>query len=283
MKNRPFTELSGGEKQRVIIAMALAQEPRIILMDEATANLDINHKLEVMQIVERLHSEKNVTVLMVSHDLNLMAEFCQRLLLMNHGKLVAGGKPEDVLKEDILRQVYHCDVRVQQNSANNSVSVVPAPRLTTGISGKGTKVHVISGGGCGEELLRRLSLCEFTVTCGVLNQQDSDAEVAAALDLETVLERPFSPISNKAFEAAKKMIHNAEIVIVGNVPFGPGNVINLELAELALQNGKRVLIMDNIESRDYTPDKSAAKKVDQLIKNGAIVYRNITDLFNRMG
>lgn len=91
IRDRPFNELSGGEKQRAIVAMALAQEPRIILMDEATSHLDINHRLEIMQLVERLNEEQGVTVLMISHDLQLAAEFGRRLVLLDHGRLVADG------------------------------------------------------------------------------------------------------------------------------------------------------------------------------------------------
>lgn len=125
MQQRPFTELSGGEKQRAIIAMALAQQPRMILMDEATSHLDMNHRLEIMRIIERLNSEQNVTVLMVSHDLNLAAEFCGRLMLLDHGRLVADGAPADVLRPDILHRVYHCDVFVQANPVSGSLNVFP--------------------------------------------------------------------------------------------------------------------------------------------------------------
>ena len=105
MRRRPFPELSGGEKQRTVIAMVLAQQPRMILMDEATSHLDINHALEVMQIVERLNRESGVTILMVSHDLNIAAEFCERLLLLDAGTLIADGTPTDVLTETRLREV----------------------------------------------------------------------------------------------------------------------------------------------------------------------------------
>ncbi|MBT3193037.1 MAG: ABC transporter ATP-binding protein [Verrucomicrobia bacterium] len=125
MRDRAFPELSGGERQRVIIAMVLAQQPRVILMDEATSHLDINHRLEVMQLIERLNREQGVTVLMVSHDLNMAAEFSERLLLIDHGELVADGTPREVLTEAMLRQVYHCDVSIHENPQSGSVMVMP--------------------------------------------------------------------------------------------------------------------------------------------------------------
>jgi iron complex transport system ATP-binding protein len=278
MKDRLFSELSAGERQRAVIAMVLAQEPRVLLMDEATSHLDINHRLEVMQIVERLNKEHNTTVIMVSHDLNLAAEFCETLLLLNNGELVSSGSAESVLNEATLRDVYHCDIHVGTNSSTGATTVSPSPRLTTGLSGHGIKVHVIAGGGSGEETLRRLSLCNYTVTCGVLNELDTDAEVAKALGIETVLEKPFSPISSIRLESAQQLADDADVVVVCRVPFGPGNLINLTLARTALDAGKIVVTMEDAESRDYTEGKTASSEIADLIDKGAKTWNNITDL-----
>ncbi len=282
MRNRPFNELSGGEKQRTVVAMALAQEPRLILMDEATSHLDMNHRLEVMQIVERLNREQGMTVLMISHDLNLASEFCRRLVLMDRGRLAADGTPAQVLTEETLRRVYHCDVRVQQSQTTGSVIVVPAPRLQPGCSGRGIRVHVIAGGGTGEEILRRLCLCDYTVTCGVLNRGDSDADVAEALGIDAVLEKPFSPVGESAVQKAREMIKAADVVVVSGVPIGPGNLANLDLALAAAADRKKVFIMDGISDRDYTTDRKAVAVVAQLKKQGAVLWRNITDLFGML-
>jgi iron complex transport system ATP-binding protein len=282
LKHRPYGELSGGEKQRVIVAMALAQEPRVILMDEATSHLDINHRLELMQIVERLNAEGGVTVLMISHDLNLAAEFCRRLLLLHQGRVVADGAPRDVLREDLLRRVYRCDVRVGPNPTNGTVNVFPAPRLTAERSGTDVRVHVIGGGGTAEEVLRRLVLCRYTVTCGVTNQGDTDAEVAALLGVETAMEKPFSPISAGALEAARALMQPAQAVVVCGMPFGTGNAANLQLAEEALAAGKRVLIMDGVQDRDYTPDRRATARAEALVRQGAVTWQHVADLIDAL-
>ncbi len=128
LRNRSITELSGGERQRAVVAMALAQEPRLILLDEATSHLDINHRLDIMRIVERLNREQGVTVLLTSHDLNLAASFCPCILLMDHGRLVAQGSPEEVLTEARLREVYHCDIRVRRDPEDGAMAFFPVIR-----------------------------------------------------------------------------------------------------------------------------------------------------------
>ncbi|MEI6971560.1 MAG: ABC transporter ATP-binding protein [bacterium] len=282
LKDRPISELSGGERQRAIVAMVLAQQPRIILMDEATSHLDMNHCLEVMQIVERMNREENVTVLMVSHDLNLSAEFCRRLLLLEQGRLVADGAPATVLNEETLRRVYRCNVRVQKNPASGSVIVTPSRRLVADRSRRGFRIHVIAGGGCGEDCLRSLTLCDYTVTCGVLNQADSDADVAKALGLEVALEKPFSHIGQPALDKARNIAATADAVVICGVPFGPGNTANLALAREALARGKRVLVMDGVEERDFTPDREATRAVQELLRGGAVTWRNEADLLDAL-
>lgn len=280
MRHRLFSELSGGERQRVVIAMVLAQEPQIILLDEATSHLDMNHRLEIMQIIERLNTEHEITVLMVSHDLNLAAEFCSRLIMLDHGKIISDGPPDEVLNEKTLEKVYHCKLQVNKSQPGGSINITLAPRIAPRQSGQGTRIHVISGGGSGEEVVRLLSLCDYTITCGALNQRDSDAEITAALDIDTALEKPFSPIGTKAFEKAKEMALQSDAVVVCAVPFGPGNLINLDIAEEAMKHNIPVLIMDGIEERDYSPGKKATEKTLSIIDKGAKVWSNSTDLIN---
>jgi len=270
LRARPLDALSGGEKQRALVAMALAQEPRIILMDEATSHLDINHRLEIMQIVEQLNRTERVTVLMISHDLNLAAEFCERLILLDHGETVGDGPPPAVLTQDALRRVYHCDVRVHHDPTAGSLTVVPARSPQPAPTGKRRSVHVVAGGGCGSELIRHLLMAGHAVSCGVLNEGDADALLAAALGVETVLEKPFSPITPAAVERAGQLAARADAVVLTDVPFGSGNEPNLEIAEHALLAGRRVLVMDAaLADRDYTAHKSATRRVALLVEQGA--------------
>lgn len=124
LADRPVTELSGGELQRVVIARALAQEPRALLLDEPTNHLDINHQLEIGRLLLSLNSERGMTVIWVSHDLNLAAEFCRRIVLVSEGFIVGDGAPEDVITEDRLTELYGTRVPVRKNPLTGRPHVV---------------------------------------------------------------------------------------------------------------------------------------------------------------
>jgi iron complex transport system ATP-binding protein len=112
LADRLVSDLSGGERQRVMIARALAQEPKILLLDEPTAFLDINHQIEVCSLVARLRAERRLTVVLVSHDLNVASQYCDRVLMLKEGGLCRIGSPEETIRPDVLRMVYGCDVVV---------------------------------------------------------------------------------------------------------------------------------------------------------------------------
>lgn len=110
LRERSINTLSGGERQRAWLAMALAQQPQILLLDEPTTYLDVHHQLELMELVVRLHYEKQLTVIMVLHDLNHAARYSQRLIAVKTGKIIADGKVSEVFTESIIEQLY--DVKV---------------------------------------------------------------------------------------------------------------------------------------------------------------------------
>ncbi|MBI3740557.1 MAG: heme ABC transporter ATP-binding protein [Chloroflexi bacterium] len=114
---RLFSELSGGEKQRVVIAMALAQEPTLLLLDEPTVHLDINHQIEILDLIRALNRERGLTVLATMHDLNLAALYFDRLILLNEGRIVTTGAPRAVLSREIIAAVFHAQVEIQSHPA----------------------------------------------------------------------------------------------------------------------------------------------------------------------
>lgn len=127
LAHQPITKLSGGERQRAFIARALAQQPEILLLDEPNAHLDISHQIEVFRLIRRLNTESGLTVVSVSHDLNLAATYSDRVGMLLCGSLVALGTPHDVLTQDRIREVFRAEVLVDRHPATSS------PRITLNI------------------------------------------------------------------------------------------------------------------------------------------------------
>ena len=121
---RSVIDLSGGERQRCMIARALAQAPKVLLLDEPTAFLDLQHQIAIGAIVRRLKEERGLTVVLVSHDLNLASQYCDRILMLKGGSLFRLGSPQDVIDVDVLRTVYGCDVLVDRHPESG------VPRVT---------------------------------------------------------------------------------------------------------------------------------------------------------
>ena len=125
LSQRNVMELSGGERQRVVIARALAQKPKILLLDEATNHLDINHQVEVFDLLYRLSQEGNLALLCVTHDLNFAAEYCNGMILMKDGQIHARGTPEQVLTRGIISEVYGIEVNIEKGEDGKGIRIVP--------------------------------------------------------------------------------------------------------------------------------------------------------------
>lgn len=123
-RDRYIHELSSGERQRVLLARALAQEPKILLLDEPTAHLDLHYEIEIFQILKALNTGEQLTILTVSHNLNLMSEFCQMLILMQNGKCRRIGPPAEILTPELLRDVFRIDCRIEPNPFSNAPAIL---------------------------------------------------------------------------------------------------------------------------------------------------------------
>jgi iron complex transport system ATP-binding protein len=133
---RSVMDLSGGERQRCMIARALAQAPQILLLDEPTAFLDLQHQIAICSILRRLKEERGLTVVLVSHDLNLASQYCDRVLMLKGGTLFRLGAPQEVIDVDVLRAVYGCDVLIDRHPESGVPRVtMPRYRSTTHIGG----------------------------------------------------------------------------------------------------------------------------------------------------
>ena len=129
-RHRYVSELSGGERQEVLIARALAQEPKLLLLDEPTANLDIRHQIKILELIRKLVDSQALTALMVIHDLNMAARFCSKLILLHNGVVHAAGKADEVLTIDNLAEAYGVAAFVDYNAHADSLQVTAVECLS---------------------------------------------------------------------------------------------------------------------------------------------------------
>jgi len=281
--SRSIRELSGGEKQRVFLAMALAQDPRVLLLDEPTAYLDINYQLQIMKIV-RQQAAAGLTVLMAIHDLNLAAQYADRVAILHQGRLLAVGRPADVLTEVNIKQAFQADVVVGKNLVTNSIyisTVAQKLKAPTSFGKSLGKLHVICGGGSGATVLHALA-DRFSLSVGVVSPLDSDFQVAQHLGAKLVMEAPFAHISTRAYEANLASMRSSDGVVICETPFGPGNLLNLRAAlELESKTSIYVLNPEGIEKRDYTGGQ-ATRLIRRLVESGAVPVNGVRELNRRL-
>jgi iron complex transport system ATP-binding protein len=282
LADRLITAVSGGERQRVIIAKALAQDPKIILLDEPTSHLDINHQIEILSLLKRLNMENNLTIIAVFHDLNLAAQYCDSIILMKSGSIFTVGEPAEVLTADNIKEVYGASVLIRKHPVTSRPSIILLAQDSQ-INSKNGKVHVICGGGAGAPLLGLLTGHGYEVSAGVLNLGDVDWETARFLDIRMAEEIPFLPISERSHQENIKLISDADVCILVNIPFGRGNLKNLEAVSLALEQSKPVLIIEeqDIKERDFTGGK-ATLLYNDLKGKGAVVLRDKTAVLDKL-
>ncbi|MCR5666413.1 MAG: ABC transporter ATP-binding protein [Eubacterium sp.] len=222
--NRDFNAISDGQRQRVLLARAICQEPEVIILDEPTSFLDIHYKLELLSILRRMAKEHEITVVMTLHEIDLAEKISDKIICVHGDEIRDYGTPEEIFHEERIRELYDID-----NGFFDPVfGSIELPRPV----GE-PKVFVISSGGSGIRVFRKLQKEDIPFAAGILYENDIDYELARLLAMEVVTEKPFVSISDEAFERACRLIDGCERVFSCNVPIGECNARIKQLLEYA--------------------------------------------------
>jgi iron complex transport system ATP-binding protein len=257
LASRRFSELSGGEKQLVVLAQALMQRAPLLLLDEPASALDVSHQLRLFDLLKELNAD-GLTVLCILHDLNLALHYFDKLLVLSDGEVAAFGPPDDVLRPEVVEAVYGVRAYLHRHAGRTYLTF--SPRLHGERRGR---VHLVCGGGTGAGIMRELVDAGYEVTAGVLNALDTDEETGRELGLRMAVEAPFSPVGEEAHADNLGLMSAADLVVVSAVPVSYGNARNIEAAREALAGGVPVWADDGLRANDF------AGAVDGLAADGA--------------
>ena len=195
-KDRDFTEISDGQRQRILLARAICQEPEVIVLDEPTSFLDIRHKLELLSILKKMVLEHHTAVLMSLHELDLAQKISDYVICVHGDRIEKYGTPEEIFTSEYIHHLYG----ITTGSYNASFGC-----LEMGAPAGKPQVFVIGGNGRGIPAYRKLQRAGIPFIAGVIHSNDLDYDVAKALAAEVISEEPFEAVTEEHLEKAEKM------------------------------------------------------------------------------
>ncbi len=248
---RDFASLSDGERQKILVARALAQEPRILLLDEPTAHLDLKHRIEVMSILRNLCREKGITVIASLHDVDIAAKVSDRVILVKNGSITHHGYPEEVLTGEAVSDLYDFD------SASYDMRL-GSIELQGGK--KQGRIFVVAGMGEGTTIYRMLAKRGYAISTGVLHVNDLDCHVAKSLGARCTSQPPADTLKHDRLDSAISELERCDMVIDAGFELDGPYGGNLELLTRAAACGKTIFSLrdGDLDLLCHTPGQEIA-------------------------
>lgn len=231
IRDREFDRISDGQKQRVMLARAIAQEPEIVILDEPTSYLDVKYKLDFLSVLQEMRRQKGLTVIMSLHELELAERVSDRILCVKGEYVDRIGTAEEIFEKGYIRRLFEMEAGSFDEESTSMELEAP----------KGTpEVFVIAGGGTGKNVYRRMQRQGTAFATGILYENDLDYPVANALAADVIKAKGFEPITDTLLEEAKRKLDDCKKVICCKNRFGSLELANKELLEYAGERGKTI-------------------------------------------
>lgn len=210
LADRSVTAVSGGERRRVLLARALAQDAPVLLLDEPTAGLDVNHQVRTLELVRSLVDDGRCAVAAV-HDLPLAARYCDRLVVLSGGGVYATGPPDEVVTRGALRDAFDATAAVGTDPVTGTRAVTPLRERADAVD---TRVHVLGAGDAAAGLLAPLADAGHDVTVGPVVAGGMDHEAARRLGVRAITVPPFADVGDERVREAERCVADADVVVV---------------------------------------------------------------------
>lgn len=229
--DQDFLKISDGQRQRVMLARAICQEPQILILDEPTSYLDMRYKLEILENIRKLARESEIAVVMSLHELDLVPKISDYVACVDGDNIGKYGTPEDVFQGDYIQRLYG----VSEKSYDPILGMMYLP-----VNNQKPEYFVICGGGSGIPIFQKLQRNNIPFAAGILSKNDTDYAVASAIAAEVVCTESYYPMEEKHFHQAKQLIDQCEKCICTLKQFGPLNEENRQLLQYAMERGRYV-------------------------------------------
>lgn len=229
LTDREFAAISDGQRQRILLARALCQEPELLILDEPTSFLDIRHKLEFLTILKNMVKERGLSVILSLHELDLAQKISDRIMCVKGDHIYGYGRPEELFASDYICRLYDMS-EGSYDTAFGCMELPPSPGTP--------KTFVIAGGGSGINTFRALQRAGIPFITGILHEGDIDYQAALHLSNGIIREKAFEPISEETYKKALSAMEECHTVISALTATGTLNARNRDLIAAAQKAGK---------------------------------------------